>query len=331
MEWSSTEQKTEYPDIIRAGMGDGRATDRRFSTDLTPLSLKPHKEGDIMEEIRTTSIMFATLSIAVLGSAYAQAGNAGDRHETMEAQPAQSQLLAQATKKEHQSEHQLLQGNQTILGKVEAVTSDQIKVDIGEVQPRFLPLKQAQEKNFPVIKPGDNLIIIINEQNLIVDYHPLESQSHNHKVVRGKIAGNMPIGHDRVVIKEADGKEHSFNVRSQARSKLASIPIGTPALFLLDETNQVTDATFASLSAAKDAHKNPQDKSPIKGANRQVDGTVVEPLRADRITLKTGDGERPFEVRGVMHERISKLQKGESVILLVDNENKVVDIAVPPQ
>src|SRR5688572_27247239 len=104
MEWASTEQKTEYPDIIRAGMGDGRATDRRCSTDLTPLSLTPHKEGDIMEEIRTTSIMFATLSIAVLGSAYAQAGNAGDRHETMEAQPAQSQLLAQAAKKEHQSE-----------------------------------------------------------------------------------------------------------------------------------------------------------------------------------------------------------------------------------
>jgi hypothetical protein len=284
-----------------------------------------------MEEIRPTSIILATLSMAVLGSAGAQAGNAGDRHEATEVQPAQSRLLTQATKQEHQSEPQLSQGHQTILGKVEAITSDQIKVDIGEIQPRFLPLKQAQEKNFPTIKSGDDLIIIVNEQNLIVDYHPLEYPSHNHKVVRGKIAGNMPIGHDRVVIKEVDGKEQSFKVRSQARSKLASIPVGTLALFLLDETNQVTDATFASLSAVKDAHKNPEDKSPIKGANRQVDGTVVEPLRADRITLKTGDGERPFEVRGVMHERISKLQKGESVILLVDNENKVVDIAVPPQ
>ncbi|MFY4730058.1 hypothetical protein [Nitrospira sp. BLG_2] len=284
-----------------------------------------------MAEIRTTSIILAGLSMVVLGSACAQAGPVGDRHEVTEAQPAQSRLLAQAEKKDNQSKQLLLQGHQKILGKVEAVTSDQIKVDIGEVHPRFLPLKQAQEKNFPPINPGDDLIITVNDQNLIVDYHPLESPSPNHKVVRGKIADTMPIGHDRVVIKGADGKEQSFDVRSQARSKLASIPVGTPAIFLIDETNQVTDATFASVGAAKEAHKNFDDKSSIKGAHRQIDGTVVEPLRVDRITLKTKDGERPFEVRDVMHERISQLRKGESVILLVDNENKVVDIAVPPQ
>jgi hypothetical protein len=266
-----------------------------------------------MEEIRVTTIILVTLTMSGLGSVCAQAGNAGDHVD------------------EHQTEQQLLQGNRTVFGKVEAVTSDQIRADIGEVQPRFLPLKQAKEKRFPAIKPGDDLIIVVNEQNLIVDYHPLEYHSGSHKVVRGKIADSMPIGHDRVVIKGVDGKEQSYNVRSQARSKLAAIPVGTAAIFLLDETNQVADATFAGLSAAKEAHKNFEDKSSIKGANRQINGTVVEPLRADRITLKTEDGERPFEVRGVMHERISKLQKGESVILLVDNENKVVDLAVPPQ
>ena len=119
-------------------------------------------------------------------------------------------------------------------------------------------------------------------------------------------------------------------VRSQARSKIASIPVGTPALFLIDETNQVSDGTFANMEAVKEAHKQPEHKSPIKGANRQVDGTVVEPLRANKITIKTGEGERPFEVRDIMQGRIAQLQKGESVILLVDNENKVVDIAVPP-
>ncbi|OQW33437.1 MAG: hypothetical protein A4E19_03290 [Nitrospira sp. SG-bin1] len=283
-----------------------------------------------MEE-RTASIILATLSLVLLGSASAPARNIGDLHEAMEAQPAQSLLPAQVATKDHQNEHQLLQGNRTVLGKVEAVTSDQIKVDIGEVQPRFLPLKQAQQKNFPAIKPGDDLVIVVNEQNLIVDYHPLEYPSGHHKVLRGAIASNMPIGHDRVVIKGADGKEQSFNVRSQVRSKLASIPVGTPAIFLIDETNHVADATFASVSAAKEAHRNPEDKSPIKGANRQVDGTVGEPLRADRITLKTGDGERSFEVRDVMIERTSKLRSGDSVILMVDNENKVVDMAMPPQ
>lgn len=282
-------------------------------------------------ERRTAFILLALLSMAVLGSASAQAYPLDHRHEGKEVQLAQSRLLAQVGKKEHEDEHRLLQGNRTVLGKVESVTSDQIKVDVGEVQPRFLPLKQAKQKNFPAMKVGDDLVITVNEQNLIVDYHPLDYPSGNHKIVRGKIASNMPIGHDRVVIQGVDGKEQSFKVRSQVRSKLASIPVGIAAIFLLDETNYVADATFASVSAAKEAHKNLEDKSPIKGANRQVDGTVGEPLRADRITLTTGDGEQSFEVRDVMHERIAQLQKGDSVILLVDNENKVVDIAVPPR
>ena len=40
--------------------------------------------------------------------------------------------------------------------------------------------------------------------------------------------------------------------------------------------------------------------------------------------------ERPFEVRGVIHDKLSNLRKGESVILLVDKEDKVIDVAVPP-
>lgn len=289
-----------------------------------------------MEEIRRASMSFAAgsfvaLSLVVLDSASAQARNVDDYYEATEEQSAQSLLLAQVSKIEDNNEHQFLPGNRTVLGKVEAVTSDQIKIDIGEMQPRFLPLKQAKEKHFPAINPGDNLVINVNEQNLIVDYHPLEHRSGSHNIVRGTIAGNMRIGHDLVVIRRADGNEQSFKVRSQVRSKLASIPVGAPAIFLLDETNQVADATFASLSAAKDAHRNPAGKSPIKGANQQIDGTVVEPLRADRITLNTEDGEQSFEVRDVMYERTSRFKKGESVTLLVDQDKKVVDIAVLPE
>jgi hypothetical protein len=272
-----------------------------------------------MHQLRMTSTIAVTICLVWLGAACAQAESGSDR------------LVAQVTKETQQGDQQLLQGNQAVLGKVEAVTSDQIKVNIGEVQPRFLPLKQAQEKKFPAIKPGDDLVIIVSEQNLIVDYHPLDHPSGSHKVVRGSIADNMPIGQDMVVIKTEGGKEQSFEVRSQARSKLGAIPVGTPAIFLIDETNKVVDATFASMDAVKEAHKQPEHKSPIKAANRKVDGTVVEPLRADRITIKTGEGERPFEVREIIHDKVSKLHKGESVILLVDNENKVVDIAVPPQ
>ena len=74
----------------------------------------------------------------------------------------------------------LLNGNRSVLGKVLAITSDQIKVDIGEVQPRFLPLKQAQQKGFPGINEGDDLIVVLNAQNLLVDYHPLDGQASAH-------------------------------------------------------------------------------------------------------------------------------------------------------
>ena len=204
-------------------------------------------------------------------------------------------------------------------------------MDIGEVHPRFLSLKPAQEKHFPALKEGDDLIIVVNDQNSIVDYHPLDFPSGGHKIVRGEIAQNLPIGQDKVVIKDNGGKEQAFDIRSQARNKVAAIPIGIPALFLIDSTNKVVDATFSNLQAAQQAHQNPELKSPIKGAHRQIDGTIVQPLTADRITIRTKEGsERPFEVREVMHDKLSSLRKGEPIILLVDKEDKVIDVALPP-
>src|SRR5690348_14334370 len=127
----------------------------------------------MMEDIRMASIIDATLSFVLLGSASVQVGNVGNSHEA----------LAQVAEDEPANEHRILPGNRTVLGKVEPVRSDQIKVDIGEVQPRFLPLQQAKEKHFPTIRPGDDLIITVNEQNLIVDYHPPEYYSGSHNIV----------------------------------------------------------------------------------------------------------------------------------------------------
>ena len=144
-------------------------------------------------------------------------------------------------------------------------------MDVGEVQPRFLPLKPAQEKHFPALENGDNLIIVVNDQNLIVDYHPLDYPSSSHKIVRGEIAQNLSIGQDKVVIKERGGKEQAFDIRSQARSKVAAIPVGTPALFLVDETNKVIDATFSDLQAAQ--------ASPSKARTQITDQGSAPPNR----------------------------------------------------
>ena len=224
----------------------------------------------------------------------------------------------------------LLKGNRSVLGKVLAVTSDQIKVDIGEVQPRFLPLKQAQQKGFPEIKEGDELIVTLNAENLLVDYHPIDGESSAHTIIRGEVAQNLTIGHDTVVIR-SEGKEKTYTIRSQARSKLAAIPVGTPAVFLIDETNQIADATFSSAQAVKEGHRQPVPKPPLKGAHKQVDGTVSTPLQGNRIAVRTANGtEAPFEVRETVQSKLADLHKGDAVILLVDTENKVIDVAVPP-
>ena len=224
----------------------------------------------------------------------------------------------------------LLKGNRSVLGKVLAVTSDQIKVDIGEVQPRFLPLKQAKQKNFPLIHEGDDLIVVLNTENLLVDYHPIEGEASAHTIIRGEVAQNLTVGHDTVVIR-SDGKEQTYTIRSQARSKLAAIPVNTPAVFLIDETNQIADATFSSKQSVKEAHRQAIPKPPIKGAHKQIDGTVSSPLEGNHIAVRTGKGqETPYEVRDTVQSKLAGLHKGDAVILLVDTENKVIDVAIPP-
>ena len=224
----------------------------------------------------------------------------------------------------------LLKGNRSVLGKVLAITSDQIKVDIGEVQPRFLPLKQAQQKGFPGITEGDDLIVVLNAENLLVDYHPLDGQASAHTIIRGEIAQNLPVGQEQVVIKSA-GKELSFTIRSQVRSKVAAIPVGVAAVFLIDETNQIADVGLSGRQTGIQAERLTDSMPPIKGAHKQIDGTVTSPLRADRITVRTANGsEKPFEVRELIHSKLAALRKGDAVILLLDTENKVIDVAVPP-
>jgi hypothetical protein len=164
----------------------------------------------------------------------------------------------------------LLQGNRRIAGTVEEVKGDQARVNTGEVQPRFIPLKPSREKGLPAIKEGDKVEIIVNDQNLVVDYHLVGASDHpktstEHQIIKGQIAKPMAVGHEQAVIRTKDGKESSYEIGSQARSKMASIPVGVEAVFMVDETNKIVDVTFKDEKAAKQAGKMPEKKSPPKG------------------------------------------------------------------
>lgn len=225
----------------------------------------------------------------------------------------------------------LLKGNRSVLAKILSITSDQIKVDVGEVQPRFLPLKQANQKRFAPLAEGDDLIVVLNEQNLLVDYHPVQGELSAHTVVRGEVSQYLPIGQETVVVRSA-GEERSYQIRSQARSKVAAIPKGATAVFLLDETNQIADVALSTRQDGQHQDARHGSLSPIKGAHKRVDGTIVTPLTADTIVLRTGThGEQPFEIRDTTRHKLESLQKGDMVILLIDTDNKVIDVAIPPR
>src|SRR6266498_3790969 len=194
-------------------------------------------------------------------------------------------------------QHNMLQGNRLVIGTIEKITGEQIQVNTGEMQPRYLPLGMAKDKDLPALKEGDRLEIVLNEQNLVVDYHPVGTPF-SHRRVTGQLVTSMVVGHDQAVIKTQDGKEESHEVRPMARSKMSSIPIGSQAVFLIDETNQIADVIFGNEKAvdrAADEYSSSTWKgSPLKGAQNRLAGTVVKPLEGGRITIRTDEGkERP--------------------------------------
>lgn len=225
---------------------------------------------------------------------------------------------------------QLLSENRVLLGTVEEIRSDQAKVNIGEGQPRYIPMNVRKDKGLPELKVGDLIEITINDQNLLVDVHKAGEASH-HRVVRGRLAEPMPTGHDKAVIRTTEGKEETHLIRPVAKSKVASIPVGADVIFLIDELDKIVDVTMGSVDSVHRAADLGQQKSPLKGNLDQVSGKILKPLKDNTIVIRTEDGkEHSYQVRPLIQPRLATLSKGDAAVLLVDQENKVTDVAFQP-
>lgn len=156
-----------------------------------------------------------------------------------------------------------LMGQRVLLATVEEVVSGQAKLDTGEVQPRFIPMKVRQDKGLPDLQKGDRVEITLNEQNQLVDVH-LAGEVGHHRVIHGQLAQPLKTGHDKAVILSAGGKEEPHYIRSMARSKVASIPVGVDAVFLIDEADKIADVTFGDKEAVSRAAELWQKKTPLK-------------------------------------------------------------------
>lgn len=239
--------------------------------------------------------------------------------------------VAHAASEFERAHPQLLPGDRVLLGMVKEVRGDQARIDTGEVEARYIPMGVRKAKGLPELKKGDRIEITVNEQNLLVDVHMLGESSH-HRAVRGQLAGPLETGHDKVVIRTTNGTEESHWIRPVARSKVASVPPGVNAVFLIDELDKVVDVAFANQEAVQRAEELWQKMSPLKGNLAQVVGVILMPLKNNKIVIRTEVGkEHSYEVRPLIQQRLETLSKGDAVVLLVDEENKVTDVAIPPK
>lgn len=231
---------------------------------------------------------------------------------------------------------ELVQGGSRLQGTVEQITQEQLRINIGEVQPRFIPLKIAREKGFSIIKVGDVVELTLNEHNVLVDFHVGKAAGQtggndNHTILNGRIAEPLAGDPPTAFIRTDEGKEVHLEIRPQARSKMASLPIAIDAVFMLDDTNEIVDVNFASQEAAERTGQDFEDKAPAIGSQQHILGIVVKPFANNRITIRTDDGaEQRFEVQHAMRDRLATLPKGTMVVLMIDETNHVADVTVPP-
>ena len=224
--------------------------------------------------------------------------------------------------------HELLTGDRVLLSTVQEIRGGQARVSTGEISPRFLPMNVRKDKGLPELKKGDRVEITLNDQNLIVDIHLVGEASH-HQIIRGKLVQPLITGHEKAVIRTDDGNEESHLVRPLARSKVASVPVGAKAVFLIDERNGIADVTYESKEAVTEAQRLWEKKTPLKASFSRVPGVIQKPLDTDFISIKTAEGQdHSYKVRPLIQKKFGELSVGKMVVLFVDEENMVTDVSI---
>ncbi|HKN86462.1 MAG TPA: hypothetical protein VJV04_06365 [Nitrospiraceae bacterium] len=217
-------------------------------------------------------------------------------------------------------------GERLVDGRITAIRADQIQVNIGNPEPLYLPLKPAVDKGLE-FHVGDPIVVAMNDHNAVVDYHHGKGQS-KHRVIKGQLIEPLTVGSDKAVVRSGD-REQSYRIASRARGKLGAMPIGADAIFLADETGQLVDAQLGSEEAVHQSAIN-NKAARVKGAHEQVRavylGTASE--NGIKVTLPPDKEERILPIRPPL-QKLDRLKDNEAVVLLMDDEGYVVEIATP--
>ena len=261
-------------------------------------------------------LMGGMLSPVIADNGFGAAQERSDRQRQERGPSIREEATSEATEDR-------LPGNRRVTGRVTDIRGDQMEIAIGNLQTMSVPVKMATDRG-QTFKPGDQIVVTLNDHNAIVDYHHPDEASH-HQVIRGKLSTPLTVGLDKAVI-ETDQGTKTFLVAQRAKGKLTAIPVGAEVLVLADETGHLVDAQLASADAVhQSAHNN---KARIKGAHAQLKAVYQGKAGEDRMKI-TEDG-KPREVpfRAPL-PKLERLHTGQEVVLLMDDAGYVMEISTP--
>lgn len=135
-------------------------------------------------------------------------------------------------------------GHREVSGTIEKVESDLISVKTNEGTTRSFTVKEGKREEIRSFKPGDKVVLEMDEGNQIVDIHRegaiITEGDHRHRSVAGELK-MFSRADKKIIIESADGGTESFLVKDSAASKLGSIREGTRVTLEIDEQNRVMD------------------------------------------------------------------------------------------
>ena len=231
----------------------------------------------------------------------------GEQKEQVVTEPTQSQLP----------------GNRLVTGRILSIRSNQMEIDIGNVKSLYVPLRPAQVKG-QTFEVGQQIIVTLNDHNAVVDYHHPNERS-DHQVLRGRLTTPLTVGLDKAVIETQDGTK-TLMVTERAKGKLSAIPVGVDAYFLADESGQLVDAQLASAEAVRESGQN--NKARIKGAHEQLKAVFKGQGGEGKLKIAEAGKEREVPFRPPL-EKLDRLKPGQDVVLLMDDQGYVLEIATP--
>jgi hypothetical protein len=231
----------------------------------------------------------------------------GEQKEQVVTEPTQSQLP----------------GNRLVTGRILSIRSNQMEIDIGNVKSLYVPLRPAQVKG-QTFEVGQLIIVTLNDHNAVVDYHHPNERS-DHQVLRGRLTTPLTVGLDKAVIETQDGTK-TLMVTERAKGKLSAIPVGVDAYFLADEGGQLVDAQLASAEAVRESGQN--NKARIKGAHEQLKAVFKGQGGEGKLKIAEAGKEREVPFRPPL-EKLDRLKPGQDVVLLMDDQGYVLEIATP--